>query len=83
MHSMLTVSSQRNDAAAQHLNNRHSECQLQDHIIVDSPERMNEILSAFGTINSNDTFPLSHSTNTTFTSFYGSHDVLSHQTTSA
>ncbi|XP_030761998.1 solute carrier family 35 member F2-like [Sitophilus oryzae] len=65
------------------LNNRTSECQLQEHIIVDSPDRMNEILSTFGTLNSNDTFPLSHSTNTTFTSFYGSHDILNSQTTSA
>ncbi|KAJ8931458.1 hypothetical protein NQ314_015644 [Rhamnusium bicolor] len=61
-----------------------SECQLPEHMNTDSPERTNnEILSAFGTLNSNDTFPLSHSTNTTFTSFYGSHDVLNNQTTSA
>ncbi|XP_018570400.1 solute carrier family 35 member F2-like [Anoplophora glabripennis] len=65
-------------------NSRGSECQLPEHMITDSPERTNhEILSAFGTLNSNDTFPLSHSTNTTFTSFYGSHDVLNSQTTSA
>lgn len=61
-----------------------SECQLPEHMITDSPERMTEILSAFGTLNSNDTFPLSHSTNTTFTSFYGGHDDVidtSRQTT--
>ncbi|KYB29517.1 Solute carrier family 35 member F1-like Protein [Tribolium castaneum] len=63
--------------------NNRSECQLREHMISDSPERTTEILSAFGTLNSNDTFPLSHSTNTTFTSFYGSHDVLNTQTTSA
>lgn len=61
---------------------RSGECQLREHIIInESPERTPEILSAFGTLNSNDTFPLSHSTNTTFTSFYGSHDVLNTQTT--
>ncbi|CAH0553881.1 unnamed protein product [Brassicogethes aeneus] len=60
-----------------------SECQLREHMITDSPERnAAEILSTFGTLNSNDTFPLSHSTNTTFTSFYGSHDVLDTNTTS-
>ncbi|KAJ8922058.1 hypothetical protein NQ315_008699 [Exocentrus adspersus] len=65
-------------------NSRGSECQLPEHMITDSPECTNhEILSAFGTLNSNDTFPLSHSTNTTFTSFYGSHDVLNSQTTTA
>ncbi|KAJ8961836.1 hypothetical protein NQ318_021451 [Aromia moschata] len=65
-------------------NSRGSECQLPEHMITDSPERLNnEILSAFGTLNSNDTFPLSHSTNTTFTSFYGSHDIINSQTTSA
>ncbi|CAH1176364.1 unnamed protein product [Phaedon cochleariae] len=63
-------------------NSSRSECQLPEHMITDSPEHThNEILSAFGTLNSNDTFPLSHSTNTTFTSFYGSHDVIN-QTTS-
>ncbi|XP_063909131.1 solute carrier family 35 member F2-like [Zophobas morio] len=64
-------------------NSTRSECQLREHMITDSPQRTTEILSAFGTLNSNDTFPLSHSTNTTFTSFYGSHDVLNTQTTSA
>lgn len=53
-----------------------SECHLRDHMVAESPEHSMEILSAFNTLNSNDTFPLSHSTNTTFTSFYGSHDVL-------
>ncbi|XP_060524671.1 solute carrier family 35 member F2-like [Cylas formicarius] len=62
------------------LNNR-SECQLPEHIITDSPDQMNEVLSTFGTLNSNDTFLLSHSTNTTFTSFYGSHDIINNQTT--
>ncbi|XP_049820820.1 solute carrier family 35 member F2 isoform X2 [Aethina tumida] len=62
-------------------NSTRSECQLREHMITDSPERGTEILSAFGTLNSNDTFPLSHSTNTTFTSFYGSHDVLNTHTT--
>ncbi|XP_050293509.1 solute carrier family 35 member F2-like [Anthonomus grandis grandis] len=69
------------------LNNRQQgDCQMQD-LIVDSEDRMNEILlsgGGFGTLNSTDTFPLSHSTNTTFTSFYGSHDILgAHQTTTA
>ncbi|VEN49337.1 unnamed protein product [Callosobruchus maculatus] len=65
-------------------NSGRSECQLPEHMITDSPHHHvnNEILSAFGTLNSNDTFPLSHSTNTTFTSFYGSHDVINTQTTS-
>ncbi|CAH1967507.1 unnamed protein product [Acanthoscelides obtectus] len=65
-------------------NSGRSECQLPEHMITDSPRHHvnNEILSAFGTLNSNDTFPLSHSTNTTFTSFYGSHDVINTQTTS-
>ncbi|XP_023011785.2 solute carrier family 35 member F2 [Leptinotarsa decemlineata] len=75
----------RNMPSAGELNNStRSECQLPEHMITDSPEHTpNEILSAFGTLNSNDTFPLSHSTNTTFTSFYGSHDVLNTHTTSA
>ncbi|KAG5894501.1 hypothetical protein JTB14_029911 [Gonioctena quinquepunctata] len=75
----------RNTPSSNELNNStRSECQLPEHMITDSPEHTpNEILSAFGTLNSNDTFPLSHSTNTTFTSFYGSHDVLNTQTTSA
>lgn len=64
-------------------NSIRSECQLREHIISDSPDRTNEILSAFGTLNSNDTFPLSHSTNTTFTSFYGSHDVLNNTLTTS
>ncbi|XP_066248619.1 solute carrier family 35 member F2-like [Euwallacea similis] len=83
MRNGLTFTTDRSQTSAPQLNIRHTECQLREHIIVDSPEPMNEILSTFGTMNSNDTFPLSHSTNTTFTSFYGSHDILNHQTTRA
>ncbi|KAL1506417.1 hypothetical protein ABEB36_005786 [Hypothenemus hampei] len=84
MRDMLVINSDRGQLMNRHHNNiRYAERQLQEHITVNSPERMNEMLSAFGTINSNDTFPLSHSTNTTFTSFYGSHDALSRQTSNA
>lgn len=59
-----------------------SECQNRDHIISVSPDHGNEVMSAFDTMNSNDTFALSHSTNTTFTSFYGSHEMINaHMTT--
>lgn len=65
------------------LNNR-PECQIRPHILSASPENPVEMMSTFSTLNSNDTLPLSLSTNTTFTSFYGSHDVLnSHMTSSA
>ncbi|GJQ86251.1 hypothetical protein Trydic_g8950 [Trypoxylus dichotomus] len=65
--------------------NNRSECQIREHIMSSaSPENTSEMLSTFNTTNSGDTFPLSLSTNTTFTSFYGSHDVLtSHTTTQA
>ncbi|KAF5289460.1 hypothetical protein FQR65_LT11833 [Abscondita terminalis] len=53
-----------------------SECQIRQHIVSISPEDNGEMLSTFGTLNSADTLPISMSTNTTFTSFYGSHDVL-------
>ncbi|XP_022912039.2 solute carrier family 35 member F2-like [Onthophagus taurus] len=56
--------------------NNRSECQIREHIISTSPENTSEMVSTFSTMNSGDTFPLSLSTNTTFTSFYGSHDVL-------
>lgn len=57
-----------------HPNNlRTSECQIREHVLSDSPEMTSEMLSTFSTMNSCDTYPLSLSTNTTFTSFYGSH----------
>lgn len=61
--------------------NYRSECQIREHIISASPENPGEMLSTFSTINSSDTLPLSLSTNTTFTSFYGSHEILNTLTT--
>ncbi|KAF5301835.1 hypothetical protein FQA39_LY10620 [Lamprigera yunnana] len=57
-------------------NSNRSECRIRQHIVSISPDDSGEMLSTFGTINSADTLPISMSTNTTFTSFYGSHDVL-------
>lgn len=53
-----------------------SECQIREHIMSVSPDHGTELVTTFDTMNSNDTFALSHSTNTTFTSFYGSHDMI-------
>lgn len=71
--------------AQRYRQNNRSECQIREHIISStSPENTSEMMSTFSTMNSGDTFPLSLSTNTTFTSFYGSHDVLTgHTTTTA
>ncbi|KAK5649924.1 hypothetical protein RI129_000953 [Pyrocoelia pectoralis] len=54
------------------------ECHIREHISL-SPDHNGEMLSTFGTINSMDTLPITMSTNTTFTSFYGSHDVLNNK----
>lgn len=66
-----------------HINNR-PVCQIREHIISASPENTSEMLSTFSTLNSSglggDTLPLSLSTNTTFTSFYGSHHNILNNT---